>query len=127
AAGSAGALLVHSSRFAARVEPERGGRVVELTDFAPGVNLANVLTRRHESYHRVRAPAGARGGAAQAEAGAAAEAGTAARDPHEAPAPARSIHETEARLGLDETPPVDGGPRALLLDRVLGEHLSEHA
>ncbi|HET9948507.1 MAG TPA: alpha-amylase/4-alpha-glucanotransferase domain-containing protein, partial [Longimicrobiales bacterium] len=121
--GGTGAILVHSSRFAARVEPERGGRVVELTDLAMGVNLANVLTRRHESYHRVREPraaAPARPVEASAEV-------TAGANGTEDPPPAVSIHETEARLGLEELPPVDAGPRALLLDRVLAEHVTERA
>jgi alpha-amylase len=42
---------ISSSRFSAQIQPHRGGRLVEWTDFAGEVNLLNTLTRRPELYH----------------------------------------------------------------------------
>ncbi|HSH76354.1 MAG TPA: alpha-amylase/4-alpha-glucanotransferase domain-containing protein, partial [Longimicrobiales bacterium] len=99
-------LWVHSSRFSAVVSAGHGGRIVELTHFRAGVNLANTLTRRRESYHR-----------------------TVASDPMVEPAHADdampSIHELEGALRLEALPPVDLDVRALLVDRVLGSSLDE--
>ncbi|HWP66941.1 MAG TPA: alpha-amylase/4-alpha-glucanotransferase domain-containing protein, partial [Candidatus Limnocylindria bacterium] len=93
-------VSVHGAAFAAIVSPARGGGVEELTLFAPGVNLADVLTRRREAYHF--ATPETPGGAA---------------------APARdgtpSIHAIEKQLSLDVLPPVDSAPRALFLERLL--------
>lgn len=44
-------IWVSSSRFSAQIQPHRGGRLVEWTDFAGEVNLLNTLTRRPEAYH----------------------------------------------------------------------------
>jgi hypothetical protein len=44
-------VWVSSSRFSAQIQPHRGGRLVEWTDFAAEVNLLNTLTRRQELYH----------------------------------------------------------------------------
>ncbi|PTL35062.1 hypothetical protein CLG94_11295 [Candidatus Methylomirabilis limnetica] len=44
-------VWVSSSRFSAQIQPHRGGRLVEWTDFAGEVNLLNTLTRRPEAYH----------------------------------------------------------------------------
>jgi hypothetical protein len=93
-------IWVHSAAFSAVVRPERGGSLLELTDLRTGVNLANVLTRRRESYHRVSgevAPA-----AHGTDDGAMA-----------------SIHEIEEGVRVDELPPVDLDVRAILVDRVL--------
>jgi hypothetical protein len=93
-------LWVHSDAFSAVVGLARGGGLEEYTIFAGGVNHANVLTRRLESYHqlaleRVAAHEGHGDG------------GTA------------SIHEIEAGIRLDAPPPVDAEDRALLVERVL--------
>ncbi|MDE2180976.1 MAG: DUF1926 domain-containing protein, partial [candidate division NC10 bacterium] len=44
-------VWVSSSRFSAQIQPHRGGRLVEWTDFAAEINLLNTLTRRPEAYH----------------------------------------------------------------------------
>ncbi|HWQ69181.1 MAG TPA: alpha-amylase/4-alpha-glucanotransferase domain-containing protein [Patescibacteria group bacterium] len=44
-------VWVHGRRFSAQIQPHRGGRLVEWTDFAGEVNLLNTLTRRPEAYH----------------------------------------------------------------------------
>jgi len=44
-------VWVHSKSFSAQVQPHRGGRLVEWTDFAGEVNLLDTLTRRPEAYH----------------------------------------------------------------------------
>ncbi|MBI2882665.1 MAG: DUF1926 domain-containing protein [Candidatus Methylomirabilis oxyfera] len=44
-------VWVHGSRFSAQIQPHRGGRLVEWTDFAGEINLLNTLTRRPEAYH----------------------------------------------------------------------------
>jgi hypothetical protein len=93
-------LWVHSDAFSAIVGLARGGALEEYTVFASGVNHANVLTRRLESYHELALERGA------AHAGHD-DGGTA------------SIHEIEAGIRLDARPPVDAEDRALLLERVL--------
>jgi hypothetical protein len=94
-------LWVHSASFSALVSPHRGGAVEEYTLFAPGINYADVLTRRREAYHaRTAAPRGEAGAAAAAD-------GTA------------SIHELERTAGLERLPPIDPVERALSVDRVL--------
>ncbi|MGD8280785.1 MAG: DUF1926 domain-containing protein, partial [Gemmatimonadota bacterium] len=103
-------VWVHSSAFSALVQPERGGRLVELTRFGSRGNLADVLTRRRESYHRTRpseheAPDGE----------APAPEALAAPDGDAMP----SIHELEEELSLDTLPPVDLDARAIGVDRVL--------
>ncbi|MGI9090034.1 MAG: alpha-amylase/4-alpha-glucanotransferase domain-containing protein [Gemmatimonadaceae bacterium] len=95
-------VWVHSRHFSAVVSPARGGAIEELTQFATGLNYADTLTRRRESYHRLRevaeaAPDGGSDGAAAAP----------------------SIHDIEHQLRMDQLPPVDLDPRALFVDRVL--------
>ncbi len=99
-------VWVHSERFSAVVAPTRGGALTELTDFASGRNLADTLTRRRESYHRVEAPHPAHAGSEDNGQG------------------MPSIHELEERLKLEELPPVDMEERAILLDRVLPADLT---
>ncbi|HUF75804.1 MAG TPA: alpha-amylase/4-alpha-glucanotransferase domain-containing protein [Longimicrobiales bacterium] len=119
-------LHVHSSSFAAVVSARRGGSVTELTWLGHGVNLANTLTRRRESYHRTTPPAEAPPSAEE----------TPARDARpEGEASARgapsegdtmpSIHELEEGLRMEALPPVDLDVRALFLDRVLPHGLDE--
>ncbi|MBZ0170572.1 4-alpha-glucanotransferase (Amylomaltase) (Disproportionating enzyme) (D-enzyme) [Candidatus Methylomirabilis lanthanidiphila] len=44
-------VWISSSRGSAQIQPHRGGRLVEWTDFAGEINLLNTLTRRPELYH----------------------------------------------------------------------------
>ena len=105
-------LHVHSSSFSAVVRAHRGGSLTELTHFAAGVNLANTLTRRRESYHRT-APA--------EEAGAPSGGGSADRGARP------SIHEREQGLRMEALPPVDVDVRALFVDRMLPGRLDEQS
>ena len=97
-------LWVHSSEFSAVISPQRGGGVEMLTRFKDLTNLADVLTRRRESYHEIPAhtPAGQGGD----------KGGTA------------SIHDIERASRLNVLPPVDAGPRAILVERLLGAEVS---
>jgi alpha-amylase len=94
-------IWVHSDRFSAVVSPRRGGAVEEFTLFGGEINLADVLTRRREPYHRVEpehhVDAGDRG--------------------------TPSIHDIEGTIALTEVPPVDHHPRSLLDERVIGHDL----
>jgi hypothetical protein len=95
-------IWVHSASFSTVVSPLRGGALVELTDLAHGVNLADVLTRRRESYHRITPPP---------------------EDAHEAHATddggMASIHELEWGLRVERLPPVDLDVRTVLAERVI--------
>jgi len=93
-------LWIHSGVFSALVSPERGGVIEEYTVFEPGINYADVLTRRRESYHEP-APGHAGGDASPAVDG------------------TPSIHELEQMVRLQRLPPIDGADRALFVDRVL--------
>src|SRR5439155_86452 len=44
---------IHSAQFSAVISPHRGGAVETLTRFSDLTNLADVLTRRRESYHEL--------------------------------------------------------------------------
>ena len=93
-------LWIHSGVFSALVSPERGGVIEEYPVFEPGINYADVLTRRRESYHEP-APGHAGGDASPAVDG------------------TPSIHELEQMVRLQRLPPIDGADRALFVDRVL--------
>ena len=93
-------LWLHSSQFAALISPHRGGSIEVLTRFSDLTNLADVLTRRRESYHEV--PKQAHGDGGQDKSG-----GT------------HSIHDIEKASRLTELPPVDAEPRAILVDRLI--------
>ncbi len=108
-------LWVHSGAFSAMIDLTRGGAVTELVDFAARRNLADVLTRRWESYHRA--------GSHETAHGTAHEDGTHAADADGMP----SIHALEERLGFEELPPYDLEDRALTVDRVLHGGLSSEA
>ena len=98
-------LWIHSGVFSAVVSPERGGVIEEYTVFEPGINYADVLTRRRESYHE---PAPGREG-------------------HEATVTSDgtpSIHELEQMVRLQRLPPIDGANRALFVDRVLASDVT---
>jgi len=92
-------VWIHSGLCSALVSPERGGVIEEYTVFEHGLNYADVLTRRRESYHE---PAPGHGGA-----NATASDGT------------PSIHELEQMVRLQRLPPIDAADRALFVDRVL--------
>jgi alpha-amylase len=96
-------LWVHSARFSALVSPRRGGAIELLTRFDELANLADVLTRRRESYHEPpkghHATHGDKGGT-------------------------QSIHDIERGARLHVLPPVDHEPRAILVDRLLDERLT---
>jgi hypothetical protein len=44
-------IWIHCASFSAIVSPNRGGTIEDHTLFEPGINLADVLTRRREVYH----------------------------------------------------------------------------
>jgi len=103
-------IWVHSAAFSAVVSPHRGGALLELTDLAHGVNLANVLTRRRESYHRVTPPPTHMSNESHAP-----EDGGMA-----------SIHELEGGMRVERLPAVDLDVRTVLVERVISRHL-DHA
>lgn len=111
-------IWLHSSEFSALVSPRRGGGVEELTLFRSGANLANTLTRRREPYHEVNGngdegtPAG-RGEEVEGE------------DTNLGADATPSIHDLEEGLRFTELPPVDPDDRAIFLERVLTEAVSE--
>jgi 4-alpha-glucanotransferase len=98
-------LWVHSDAFSAVIGLARGGSLEEYTVFATGVNHANVLTRRLESYHELALERGA------------------AHDGHGDGGTA-SIHDIEAGIRLDTRPPVDSEDRALFVERIVARDLS---
>jgi alpha-amylase/alpha-mannosidase (GH57 family) len=102
---------IHSDAFACVVNPYRGGAVTELSRLAEGINLADVLTRRWESYHRA--------GPAASEPG--------AEPPSEPDGGMPSIHELEEGVRFHTLPPVDADDRALTVERVLPGSLEEAA
>ncbi len=101
-------LWVHSAQFSAVISPRRGGAVEMLARFKDLTNLADVLTRRRESYHEIPAQAPEGHGADKGG-------GTA------------SIHDIERASRLAVLPPVDAEPRAILVERLLGEDVSAAA
>jgi alpha-amylase len=97
-------LWIHSAKFSAVISPQRGGAIEVLTRFGDLTNLADVLTRRRESYHELpKDPADGDGHG---------QGGTA------------SIHDIERASRLTALPPVDPEPRAILVERLLGADVS---
>ena len=97
-------LWIHSAQFSALVSPHRGGAVEVLTRFDDLANLADVLTRRRESYHEIpqqQAP-----------------------DHGDAKSGTVSIHDIEKAARLTTLPPVDAEPRAILVERLLGAEIT---
>jgi hypothetical protein len=94
--------------------------VTELTWFSERRNLADVLTRRWESYHRSNAEAGATEGEESPD-GAERTGGT--REGASAP----SIHELEGALAFSDNIPYDDGERTLTVERVLPGELVQDA
>jgi alpha-amylase len=97
-------LWIHSAKFSALISPHRGGAVEVLTRFGDLTNLADVLTRRRESYHELPKQDGEGHGDSNG--------GTA------------SIHDIEKTSRLTALPPVDAEPRAILVERILGDDVS---
>jgi alpha-amylase len=97
-------LWIHSAQFSAVISPHRGGAIETLTRFTDLTNLADVLTRRRESYHEIPKESQDHG---EGNGG-----GTA------------SIHDIERASRLKELPPVDAEPRAILVERLLGADVS---
>ncbi len=98
-------LWIHSAQFSAVISPQRGGAIETFTRFSDLTNLADVLTRRRESYHEIpKQPAEGQGEGK--------DGGTA------------SIHDIERASRLKELPPVDAEPRAILVERLLGVDVS---
>jgi 4-alpha-glucanotransferase len=98
-------LWVHSAHFSAVISPRRGGAIEVLTRFKDLSNLADVLTRRRESYHELpkQQPS-----SHEQDKGS----GTA------------SIHDIERAARLKQLPPVDAEPRAILVERVIAGDVS---
>ena len=97
-------LWVHSAQFSAVISPRRGGSVELLTRFPESMNFADVLTRRRESYHEI--PKHSHHGEGKG-------AGT------------QSIHDIERESRLTSLPPIDAEPRAILVDRLLGDDVTQ--
>src|SRR2546421_3057353 len=97
-------LWVHSAQFSAVISPQRGGAIELLTRFSDLTNFADVLTRRRESYHEI--PKGPQHHDGGKEAG------------------RQSIHDIERASRLTSLPPVDAEPRAILVDRLLGDDVT---
>ncbi len=97
-------LWIHSEQFSAVISPHRGGAVETLTRFGDLTNLADVLTRRRESYHELPTE--------QTQGHGDGGGGTA------------SIHDIEKASRLTALPPVDAEPRAILVERLLGNDVS---
>ncbi|MEX2466189.1 MAG: alpha-amylase/4-alpha-glucanotransferase domain-containing protein [Gemmatimonadota bacterium] len=108
-------LWIHSRAFSSMVDLGRGGAVTELTHFDARRNLADVLTRRWESYHRASAGANASGDST-ADERAHASAGSEGMP---------SIHDLEEHLGFTDLPPYDAEVRSLTVERVLHGSLEE--
>ena len=97
-------LWVHSAQFSAVISPQRGGAIELLTRSSELTNFADVLTRRRESYHEI--PEHSQGHDEEKGAG------------------TQSIHDIERASRLTSLPPVDTEPRAILVDRLLGDDVT---
>jgi 4-alpha-glucanotransferase len=97
-------LWIHSAQFSAVISPQRGGAIETFTRFIDLTNLADVLTRRRESYHEIPT-----------------------QQPHDhgdSKSGTASIHDIERASRLKALPPVDAEPRAILVERLLGAEVS---
>jgi hypothetical protein len=99
-------LWVHDASFSAILSPARGGVIEEFTVFAHRINYANTLTRRREGYHEASEPGAGHGG-------------------HDPATGTPSIHDLESSMRLNELPPLDPEPRALIRERSLGPDVTE--
>jgi hypothetical protein len=98
-------LWIHDATFSAIISPRRGAVIEEFTVFQHRINYANVLTRRREGYHEIAPPT--------------------ARVSHHDERGAPSIHDLEEKMRLNELPPLDPEPRALLRERALSPEVGE--
>lgn len=120
-------LWVHAEAFSAMVSPRQGGAVVGWSCHRSGRNLADVLTRRWEAYHRRPPVASQEGHEGNHEANHEAnhetdhEAGHVSADAGGMP----SIHETEGLRGTETLPPMDPDDRALTVERVIPAGIDE--
>jgi len=96
-------LWIHSAQFSAVLSPHRGGAIETFTRFSDLTNLADVLTRRRESYHQLPKQSYGDG---------------------ESTGGTASIHDIERASRLKALPPVDAEPRAILVERLLGADVS---
>jgi hypothetical protein len=132
-------LWIHSSEFSALVSPHRGGAVEELTIFRARVNLANTLTRRREPYHEAsgmgtgespedRTEGQTHGGSNDAQPYEGDGGGTRSdgSDGGGRGGRAPSIHDLEDGLRFYELPPVDSEDRAIFVERILGDAITEY-
>jgi len=94
-------LWVHSAQFSALISPRRGGAIEMFTRFSDLTNLADVLTRRRESYHEPPKP------------------DSPSHDDNAGGGGTASIHDIERAARLKELPPVDAEPRAILVERLI--------
>jgi hypothetical protein len=141
-------LLVHGPYFSVALALDRGGSLVECVVFAARRNLADVLTRRRERYHRMEpavggAAGGPAGGAAGGPVGGPAGgiapgvsgsgvpgSGVSGSGVSGAGAPGSgvpSIHEIEGQTGYRELPPFDLEDRAMTAVRIVSERLTQEA
>ena len=97
-------LWIHSAHFSAVISPQRGGAIETFTRFIDLTNLADVLTRRRESYHDIPTQQ--------------------AHDHGDGKSGTASIHDIERASRLKTLPPVDAEPRAILVERLLGADVS---
>lgn len=104
-------LRVHGARFSAALALHRGGALVEYVDFEARRNLADVVTRRRERYHRL----GSEGGPGIPSESSSLAGGV------------PSIHELEGRAGGRELPPFDAEDRAMTAVRIVSERLTSEA
>lgn len=111
-------IWVHSDSCSIVVAPHRGGAIEELSRFERGINFADALTRRRESYHEEAAMRAAEAAAVPAPALISDEVTSLASDA------APSIHHTEHSLILSHLPPVDLDNRAIFVERVVSASLT---
>ncbi len=122
-------LWVHAPAFSALLSPRQGGAVVAWRCLRSGRNLADVLTRRWEAYHRL--PSGEAGegegdGVEGAEGDGIGVADAPPENRDSAPAGGMaSIHEREGLAGTADLPPMDPEVRALTVERILPAGVEE--
>ncbi|HRP07653.1 MAG TPA: DUF1926 domain-containing protein [Gemmatimonadales bacterium] len=97
-------ILVTSPCFLALLAPSRGGAVEVLLRYSDGINLADVMARHEEAYHPAPGETVLH---------------KVVRDESDGSDGTASIHDLETTLA--ERPPLDSEPRALLVDRFIGE------
>jgi hypothetical protein len=90
-------LWIHDATFSAILSPGRGGVIEEYSVFPHGINYANTLTRRRESYHEPRPAGGAEPG----------------------------HHGGDGTSTMHELPPLDLEARALIRERTLPKEVEE--